>query len=307
VGSFSLEEFHKIDLDQRKQFSDFYAKFPPNHSDASFVTMVSWAFFMEYYVCWRENFPFVFTLKDGVRTFRIPSGLKDINLIEELLCFASENSSKYAVGLIDEDQKDLLQKSFEDLSFIEKREYFDYVYKSEDLVSLKGKPYAKIRNRMNKFEKKHSYSVEMISRAVIDEVMEYLDEWCVIQDCDEDEVLRFEKLALKFCLVHFESLDLFGVAIRVDGKIKAFSLCERISKKKTIVHFEKGDPKLDGIYKVVNFETARYIHENGGEWINRESDMGVLGLRKAKLGYRPNHFVHVYLLDKQSIVNQFGL
>ncbi len=307
MGIFSLDEFHKIGLNQRKEFSAFYSQFTPKHSDASFVTMVSWEFFMEYYVCWKDGVPFVFTLKDGVRIFRIPSGLEDLALIEQFLCFAANHSSKFAVGLIDEGQKELLQKSFKKLSFVEKREYFDYVYKAEDLVSLKGKPYAKIRNRMNKFQKNHSYSVELISQAVIDEVMEYLDEWCVIQDCDEDQVLRFEKLALKFCLIHFQALDLFGIAIRVDGKIKAFSLCEWVSDKETIVHFEKGDPKLDGIYKVVNFETARYISENGGEWINRESDMGVIGLRKAKLGYRPSHLVHVYLLDKESIVNQFGL
>lgn len=303
----SLKDFSEVDLDQKEKFESFFKKFPPRHSDASFVTMVSWHFYMGYFVCWVDGFPFVYTKKGDVRFFRIPFGLKDLDLIEKMLRFASKNASEFSIGLVDDAQKDFLSSHFKHLDFVKCREFSDYIYRAQDLVSLSGKSYAKIRNRMNKFQKNHSYSVEMISQGVVDEVINYLDEWCIVQDCDEDEVLRFEKLALKYCLRYFQTLGVFGLAIRVEGEIKAFSLCEWVSDSEVIVHFEKGDPKLDGIYKVVNFETAKYIVDKGGIWINRESDMGVIGLRKAKMRYRPHHLADVFMISKKSIQDEFSL
>jgi len=303
----SLEDFSKIDLGEKEKFEEFFKNYPPRHSDASFMTMVTWHKYMQYFVCWSEGFPFVHTKKNDDRFFRIPFGLKDLELIKKMLVFASKNTNEFSIGLVDEAQKKFLESHFKHLDFVKCRQYSDYIYRAEDLVSLEGKSYAKIRNRMNKFRKNHTYSVEIISQDVVDEVMDYLDEWCIVQDCDEDEVLRFEKQALKYCLKYFETLGVFGISVRVEGKIKAFSLCEWISDSEVIVHFEKGDPKLDGIYKVVNFETAKYIVDNGGIWINRESDMGVIGLRKAKMRYRPHHLADVYMITNKSIKDEFSL
>jgi hypothetical protein len=81
--------------------------------------------------------------------------------------------------------------------------------------------------------------------------------------------------------------------------VGAISLFEKLNDDTALVHFEKGLPDCEGIYKAINTETATRLAKNF-TYINRESDLGVAGLREAKTRYHPHHMVEVYSLKRDS-------
>jgi len=112
-------------------------------------------------------------------------------------------------------------------------------------------------------------------------------------------VLYNEKAAMNFAIDHFKELGLSGIVVRVDGKIGAMSLFEPLNANTALIHFEKGLTESgDGIYKVVNEEVAKVLALDF-EYINRESDLGIAGLREAKLRYHPHHMIEVYSVKKR--------
>ena len=78
------------------------------------------------------------------------------------------------------------------------------------------------------------------------------------------------------------------------------ALFEPLNETTALVHFEKGLPDCEGIYKAINAETARFL-EDGFTYINRESDMGVPGLREAKTRYHPDLMTEVYYARKEDL------
>jgi hypothetical protein len=144
--------------------------------------------------------------------------------------------------------------------------------------------------------------VEEITNENLDECKEFLHRWCLWKDCESDVILENEKKAILFSIDHFSQLELSGVVIRIHNDIEALAVYEKMSSDTAIVHYEKGSPDYDGIYKAINMETAKRLHPHF-RFINREPDMGIAGLRKAKMSYRPHHFVKVYHVKKKDIVS----
>jgi hypothetical protein len=166
---------------------------------------------------------------------------------------------------------------------------------------LKGSKYAKIRNRLNKFKNNYEYSIERISEENMNEVREFLKRWCLWKDCESDPLLENEKKAILYSISRFFELKLSGIAMRINGAIEAIAVYEKMSPDVAVVHYEKGSPDFDGIYKAINQETANILQKDF-TYINRESDMNLPGLRKAKMSYRPHHMVEVFHVNKQNIL-----
>ena len=135
----------------------------------------------------------------------------------------------------------------------------------------------------------------------MDEVRAFLKRWCLWKDCESDPLLENEKKAIMFSMANFFELKLSGIAIRIDGKIEAISVYEQMNPDTVVIHYEKGAPDYDGVYKAINAETAKLIQKEF-KFVNREPDMGLPGLRKAKMSYRPHHMVEVYHIARDKIL-----
>ncbi len=194
-----------------------------------------------------------------------------------------------------------METIYPNLDFIPMRDYFDYVYLASDLAELSGSAYSKIRNRLNKFKKNFSYTVEEINIDNIGDVKRFLRRWCLWRDCESDPVLEYEKKAVFYSIEHFFELRLSGIAILINDHIEAVSVYEKMSPDTVVVHYEKGSPYFDGIYKVVNQETAKAVKKIA-KYIDRESDLGIPGLRKAKKSYRPHHTIEICSLKKENLI-----
>ena len=297
----SLHDFSQLHLEDKQLFDQVYQQYPPNHSDYLFTTMISWMQYGNYHIAQLQNSIIILTKIHQDIRFRPPIGKQNKQKLEQLFKLAQQEGSLEPIGVIDTPSKKWISQVFPNMNFTEHRDYFDYVYKASDLAMLQGSSYAKIRNRLNKFKNKYEYSVEEITESNIDEIKEFLKRWCLWKDCESDEVLENERIAILFSMAHFFDLHLSGIALRVNDAIEAISVYEQLNLTTAVVHYEKGSPDYDGIYKAINMETAKKL-QNKVEYINRESDMGIPGLRKAKMSYRPHHLEKVYHIKKEDML-----
>jgi hypothetical protein len=112
--------------------------------------------------------------------------------------------------------------------------------------------------------------------------------------------LENERKAILYAMSNFFELGLSGLAIRINEKIEAITVFEKMNSDTAVVHFEKGSPDYDGIYKAINMETAKLLQKKF-LFIDREEDMGIPGLRQAKMSYQPHHMIEVFHIKKESI------
>ena len=299
--SLSIDDFKPIELEDKHLFDKHYAKYPPVHSDNLFTTMISWREYGKYhYTFLEDNLIIMSNVKNQIQ-FRPPSGKRKKDVFDKVLKLAKEQTSTYPFGLIDAQTKDWLSEHYPKLEFIPRRQFFDYVYLASNLAELPGSDYSKIRNRLNKFKRNFDYTVEKISKENIDEIGEFLKRWCLWKDCESDPLLENEKKAILYSMSHFFELELSGITMRINGNIETIAVYEGMNPDTAVVHYEKGSPYYDGIYKAINAETAATVQKEF-KFINREADMGLQGLRKAKISYRPHHLVEVYHIARDKII-----
>ena len=245
---------------------------------------------------WNDNLDYAFV--EGILVYR---GFYDDNavyspmefpedvegFVESLEKDAMSLSRRMVLNNLSEDMvnrmKEVYGASFE-YGFL--REDSDYIYKVSELINLSGTKFHSKKNLYNKFVKSYDYSYEEIGPHNIEECRSMKDSWVKSRD-NEAESDILDKV--------FDNYDMFdfkGALLRVNGKVEAFTIGEELNSEVFVTHFEKANHEISGIYQAIN----RMFAENtifGYIYVNREDDMGIEGLRKAKLSYNP-----VILLDK---------
>lgn len=292
----SPDDFMSVTLADRDFFTRHYELYPQTHSDNTFTNMVCWNHYTHYTYAYVEKNIIIASTIGSVTRFRPPIGPHNPALLRSLIRFASDVSDNEPLMLIDPDIARWIQQTCPGINLVPDRNDFEYVYRAADLAELPGKNYRTIRRQVNKFKRNCATTVESVSRDNWEEVKRFLIEWCEWKGCEDgDPVLAHEKDAVFFAIDHFNELPLRGLAIRVVGKVGAISLYERLNSDTALIHFEKGLPDCEGIYKAINNEVAARLAQHF-TYINRESDLGVTGLREAKMRYHPHHMVEVYSL-----------
>ncbi len=181
----------------------------------------------------------------------------------------------------------------DDYELITQRDAFDYIYLQEDLANLSGKKYHSKRNHISAFTKKYNWEYRDITKDNIPDILECAEEWYRENSERFDKYMQCEKNGIKLILENMELLDCKGGAIYIDGKAVAFTLGSPINRDIFDIHIEKALPEYATAYTVINNEFAKTLREY--KYINREDDLGLEGLRKAKLSYKPNILLKKYL------------
>ena len=206
--------------------------------------------------------------------------MKDI--IKELL----QNNKK--IVLVPEEWKDKLEDTF---ILEERRDSYDYIYSIESLAYLKGRKYAKKKNRVHNFMKSYNYSYEPVTAENIGEVIDFQTNWCHDKECEIIPVLRNENMGILNLLHNFNVLGIKGGILRVEGKIVAYTLGEAINDEYVVI--EKGLNNYVGSYQMINM-TFLEKEFTDYKYVNREDDFGDEGLREAKESYHPLELLKKY-------------
>jgi len=193
----------------------------------------------------------------------------------------------------------LLQEWFPDVFHIRiDRDGFDYVYAIDDLADLKGRKFQKKRNHVNKFRSQHP-NVQVVPLTVcnLGQAQHMVNEWYRVRMRDDPEGnYLLENIAMVRAFQSFAALGLEGIMLIDEGKVLAVTMSSKLSHDTFDIHFEKALEDVEGAYAAVNCEFARYLRQKYPEarYLDREDDMGLEGLRKAKLSYNPHHMIEKY-------------
>lgn len=197
---------------------------------------------------------------------------------------------------INKEVVEYLQSVYEDrFEYIEERNNFDYIYDGESLRTLAGRKNQKKRNHLNSFVKEYGDRVEYkkLEEADFDECINLLKEWS--KDKEESIELDSEFKAIKRIFKNYEKLkDTLKISgIYIDSKLEAFSIGEMLNDNMAVIHVEKANADIRGLYPYINQQFL--LNEfSDVEFVNREEDLGIEGLRKAKLSYHPVKFAEKY-------------
>jgi hypothetical protein len=176
----------------------------------------------------------------------------------------------------------------------------EYIYLTEKLYKLSGKKLNKKKNLISQFKRDNpEASCLRISNAEIREkCFELAKKWCVEKPCESLSITH-EKSAMRRAFDHFEELELDGLALFLKDEIIAFSIFSRQNSQAYTVHYEKFDREYKGVSQVINQETAGYLRDKC-RLLNREQDIGLPGLRKAKRSYAPEFMLNNFILEPKA-------
>ena len=298
-------DFKPITIDDKEVITSFTLPSPLRNCDLAFSNMCSWRFlYLSEYAVYKNFLLIRFYIEEKKKkriAYMRPIGNGDFR---DALLQLEEDSWQHGHPLlmlgVTPISKDLLEEAFPgEFSYIPERDYFDYIYLREDLATLKGKKFQAKRNHVNKFKKQYAYEYEPLTAELVPECLDFEAKWYKANRTDDDqEELTDERKSMIFALNHFKELNLLGGAIRIDHKLVAFTFGSPINQDTFGVHVEKADTDYDGAYSIINQEFASRIPEQY-VYVNREEDLGIPGLRKAKLSYNPT-----ILLPKAAVIKK---
>lgn len=293
--SYNIDEkeltFKPLTMQDKEIFIKYLSQYKFATCEYSFANLVLWRKGCDIrYIVYKDSL--IIKKKDfeGNYYFMQPLGYKKEDLksiIDKLQDYKEKNNFQYLFKDIEEPFLNELKEIYkQEISVVEDIDNFDYIYTQDSLANLSGKKLHGKKNHYNYFIKNYSYEVKDISELTVKEdCLEALKIW--LQEKDEtDENLNYESEGIKEIINNMGDLNLKGMAVYVEGKLAAFTIGEGTNNDMAIIHVEKGLPDVKGIYSFIN-KTFVENYFSDSKYINREQDLGIEGLRKAKKSYNP--------------------
>jgi hypothetical protein len=281
-----------IKISDKAMFDGLFAKMQPSISEFTFTNLFLWGAAKRYSMSKFEGHVLVFYESHGKRIFLPPIGKEPEGIIKKIL---SESGNAEFQRVPEEIALKLNDPS---LSVEEDRNSFDYVYLRKDLADLPGAKYSPKRSFVRRALENSPVVVENPD-ANPSECMRLQEEWCKARMCESDEAMKQENEAIYTLFLNKKELWVTCVVIRIGGKVAAFAAGEPLNDDTYVIHFEKADTKYTGIYQLINNEFAKRIPPKF-KYVNREQDLGIEGMRKAKESYHPVHMVKKFRVSNPS-------
>lgn len=294
----ALPGYQELELNHQEDINSFLRNDPPQTSELTFTNLFMWRGL--YRPIWREAFgclAIIMQPQEG-EPYALPPVIGPGG--EPMAALAALMDDLAALGAAPKACRvgaDFVDKHLDRAIFGAEldRDQSDYVYAAQDLIKLSGKLFHKKKNHLNKFLKNVQFNYKPLDQETIECVLEMQESWCQLRDCRQDESLINEDRAIFEALTHFGHLGYAGGAIVINEEVEAFSLGERLNQDTAVIHIEKANPEIPGLYAAINqmFAANAWFEMS---YINREQDLGVAGLRKAKESYHPHHMVDKYVV-----------
>jgi hypothetical protein len=290
----SINDFKSLGIEDKPVFDQFFREDAPQISEMTFTNLFMWRH--HYRPKWLEkegSLCIVFEPREGRLYGLPPVGKGDKRkalafLCEEIgrvsreirICRAGE---EFVTEHVDQSRYTSLPD----------RNNSDYVYLTRDLIDLSGNKYHRKKNHLNQFTKRYDFEYKPLDVNLVERVLGMQETWCQMRECVLNPELLAEDFAVREALGFFGELGYQGGAVLIDSRVEAFSLAEALNEDTAVIHIEKANPQIQGLYAAINQIFCKETW-SGFTYINREQDMGVEGLRKAKESYYPHHMVNKY-------------
>lgn len=292
-------DFRIIDISDKERICRCLEKSDFQGCEYSFANNMAWrrlsnskiAFFKDFYISC------AFDTDDNIPVFVFPSGEGNYyEVFEEMKKYAESLNKPLRISGVTENGLEILNSICPSDSFTVEfdRDGSDYIYNSSDLINLSGRKYHQKRNHLSKINQ-YNWSFSEMTDSDFDECISF----SAVNYNNKNGIDDFSSVAEQFAIntffTNFHNLGLFGGVIRIDNKVRAFTIGERLNSNTMCVHIEKADTSYQGLYPAINNQFCKAFADKF-RYVNREEDMGLEGLRKSKLSYNP-----VYLLRKNTV------
>lgn len=295
--------FKKIELKHRLVLEKYLYKYGEGSCQHSFANMycMSNKYGDEY--CQFNDCLYIHRANRDTEEYRVylaPIGKGDFKeQIEIILKDAHSYGKKVKFESVTETIMEKLEKVFKKF-FIYKdcRDLYEYIYTNEKLTILPGHSLASKRTDINRFWRVYGERVhiEPITEENVPYILDFQKKWLSSrEDSSNTKYLNHENIMIEQALNNFKDLCLSGIVIFIDGEICGYAFGYRISDTHYDVIVEKGDRQVKDIYRILNMELVNRCCSNI-DFINREEDLGVLGLRKSKMSYYPDVLLKKFIV-----------
>lgn len=257
----------------------------------SFITLFIWDELVNYKIYYEDDF---LILGFYENCFYLPFGNFEKGMKTLLDYTKEQNITPYFIASDCEKLEKFKERYKNKLTIREVRDNFEYIYLANDLAELPGKKYHSKRNHIKNFKKLYEYDFEKLNEDNKQDFLAAANYWYEQNPKTNDTTVELN--GIKNILENLNILNVFGGAIRVNGEIVAFSIASKINDETVNIHIEKALPEYRNAYPVINQEFAKLLNNNF-KYINREDDIGIEGLRKAKLSYKPIKLLKKYEIN----------
>ena len=284
--------FEPLQLSQRDEYNNLLFRGQERGCEYSFANLYLWgrqrcAILGDHFV--------LFSQFNRRTVYPFPVGAGDAKpVLDAIIADAQERDIPCRITGLSEAECRLIEELYPGQFRIHcDRDSYDYVYDINDLADLKGRKFQKKRNHLNKFRGLYPNAVvSPITEELLPKVREMAECW--YEDklrLDPTGDFHMERVALKKAFDHLKELGMESLVLMDGEKVLAFTLGSPLSEGVFDIHFEKAREDVDGAYPAINNEFAKYLRQKYPQlqYLNREDDMGLEGLRKAKLSYNPHH------------------
>ncbi len=286
----------QLTIDDLDRFSSYFSRYTQLISEYTFTNLFVWNDSRQISYALMDEGVIICADSYGELFYMPPVGFNNNRLIvSSLLENGQNNGILPSIRRADE-------RFISDLNgfhLIEMPDHYDYVYHLSDLSHLPGRNFKNKRGFVRKFMSNYDYEFVPYESRYRNDCIELIERW--IESKNSADIENYSGLseynAMKKMFEYHDILPVQTGLILIDGKVAAFSSGERLNNNTFVVHFEKADTKFVGIYQAINQLFAKTITSENTEFINREQDLGLEGLRKAKRSYNPVRMIKKYQIS----------
>lgn len=290
-------DFHRMNLNRKQEYDAFLQSCGERGCEYSFTNLFLWgrqkAAFLDGHLAFFSQF-------NRRSVYPFPVGQGDIKpVLDAIIHDARVRGIPCCLTSLTRAECETLEQLYPGAFRIyTDRNNYDYIYRIDDLADLKGRKFQKKRNHVNRFESEHpDCQILPLDETTRVAAFGLLRRWYALRaTTDPLGDYHLEQLALERAFAFYAQLQLEGIVLMENGEAIAFAIGSRLNADTFDIHFEKAREDVDGAYAAINRAFARHLREKYPEirWLNREDDLGIEGLRKAKLSYNPDHLVEKF-------------
>lgn len=265
--------------------------------DMNVANLCSWQFLYHTEYAIKEGFLLLRFLINGQITYMMPIGKGDLrHVLMQLQADAHCMGDSFRLACVCPCAQKYIEEAFPGtFQFSSNRDSADYIYLRESLASLSGKKLQPKRNHISKFKRLYpNYVYRPLSPELVTECLRVAEQWYISNDYHKQSSMKAELQMMRTALAHMDELQIIGGTLFVDEQMIAFTFGAYINQETFDVCVEKADTSYEGAYAMINHLFVCQLPENI-KYVNREEDLGIEGLRKAKLSYQP-----ALILDKMT-------
>lgn len=293
-------DFQKLDLNNRAQYDAFLMHNGERGCEYSFVNLYLWG---RQRAAFTDGFLVLFSQFQRKSVYPFPLGQGDVKKVLDAIIHDANKRGLVCrfTSLTAADCATLEELYPRQFRFHPDREGCDYIYNINALADLPGRKYQRKRNHVNRFRAAHpDCRAVPMNAALLPKVQEMLNIWFENRATPEGhDEYHLEQVALHRAFENWEALGLEGMVLLENDRVIAMTVGSVLGEKTYDVHFEKALEEVDGAYAAINQAFAGFVREKypNIQFLNREDDLGIPGLRQAKLSYYPDHLVVKFWAD----------